>query len=85
MSSRNPIYLIVNVGDVHDVEDIILKVVLEDTADNVKGEVITGMANMGCIVDGGTTAVPAKSLATGLRYKRDLAPGKRVVDVELGN
>ena len=76
-------YLVVYVGDVHDKVDVVAKVVAEDTANDVLGDVVASMTHVACIIDGGTAIVPCDG-ATLFGDERGLGASERVVHFELG-
>jgi hypothetical protein len=62
--------LIIDIRDVHHVEDVVAEVVLEDAAQDVEGEVGAGVAHVRGVVDGGAAVVPRHPLPAPLRHKR---------------
>ena len=58
ISSSSAYDLIVNVCDVHNVNDIIVKVGAEDSAEDIKCDVRAGVSHVRGIVDCWATAIP---------------------------
>ena len=56
-------YFVVNVGDVHDVLDVVSKVLFHDPPQDVKCDVRSGMAHVGLVVHRWATAVPGDFVA----------------------
>lgn len=58
MRTTEVTHLVVNISDVHAVEDVVVEVVLKNSPQNVYRNIRPGMAHVRGIVDCGPTAVP---------------------------
>lgn len=76
----NRIYLVIDVGDVHDEIYIEVKVVHHDAPDDVRGDIVPCVAEMALVVDRRSAGIP-RHLARVFGVKADRAAGlERVVD-----
>lgn len=51
--------LVINISDVHDIQDAVAKVVLQDASDNVKGDVVSCVPHVCAVIDCGSTFIPS--------------------------
>lgn len=75
-------YLVVDVGDVHDVSNVVAKVVSQDPPQDVEGHVGAGVAHVGGIVDCGSARVPGDGVAI-LRSEHLFLASQTVVNHQL--
>ena len=76
--------LVVDVRDVHDVDDVIPQDIPQDPPYNVELEVRTGVAQMSSVINRRTADVHRHALAGRInREEGHLAPRQRIVDVKL--
>lgn len=73
--------LVVNVSHILDKVDVVAKVVLQNSAADIRAHVITGVAHMGVVVHRWPTTVPCNVVEL-LRHKVFLCPGQGVVDFQ---
>ena len=63
VASRSGYDLVVYIRHIHHIRDIVTKVVLQHTANDVKGDVVSCMADVRAIVYGGAATIPVHVLA----------------------
>ena len=75
--------LIVNISDIHDIQYTVAKIVLQDPSDNVKCDVVSGMAHVCTIVHCWPALIPGQLPAawTPNRYKGLFTVLETVVDL----
>jgi len=82
MIETPPLYLVVNVGHVHDVLDFEVKIMHHDAPDDIAGHIVSRMAEMTLVVDCRAAGVPRHlaRLHGDKRHRRTWL--ERVVDLE---
>mmetsp|Transcript_14549 Transcript_14549/g.29863 ORF Transcript_14549/g.29863 Transcript_14549/m.29863 type:complete len:230 (-) Transcript_14549:97-786(-) len=76
--------LVVYVRYVHAKCNVVVEVSRQDASDDVEAEVGSGVAHVGCVVDGRTAHVPTDGVAAGGGLKERLGPCQRVHYLEHG-
>jgi hypothetical protein len=59
--------LVINVGDVHNESNLKVEIISQDTSDDIGGDIVAGVAQMGIVVYCRTAGIPGNVL----RLKRD--------------
>lgn len=78
-------YLVIDISRIHHELDAEAEVVLHNAADNVRRDVILGMAQMGIFIHCRATAVPCHRLPCRVDWDEVIiVPRKTIVDLELG-
>jgi hypothetical protein len=54
--------LVINVGDVHDESDMEVEIISQDTSDDVGGDIVASVAQMGIVVYCRTASIPVNVL-----------------------
>ena len=80
--SRSLDDLVIDIGNVHHVENVITKIIGHHSPQDVKGQVGPGVAHVRVVVHGGAAVIPGHSLAL-LGHEHLLLPRQAVEQLQL--